>query len=151
MGTSVPSFEGKMPQLREKPREQIIRNGLPRVGHQVPAPIVLKIQRPKEVDLKTLGKINAIGQGAEASNVRVNGTSWAIEEQMDEWMFFAKARIRADTGDWITQITVLQGNTRTQEQLYPEMQGTGREQVTSTRGTKENDQSGIWKLQDESG
>ena len=84
MGTSVPSFEGKMPQLREKPREQIIRNGLPRVGHQVPAPIILKIQRPKEVDRKTLVKINAIGQGAEASNVRVNGTALAIEEQMDE-------------------------------------------------------------------
>ena len=58
-------------------------------------------------------------------------------------MFFAKARIRADTGDRITQITAVQGNTRTQEQLYPEMQGTGRKQVTSTRGTKENDQSGI--------
>lgn len=69
-----------MPELLEKSLNKIIRSDFPGVGYQIPALIILKIQRAKEVDIKTLGKIDSISQGIETSNVGRTGACLEGEE-----------------------------------------------------------------------
>lgn len=117
-----------MHELRKDSWKENVRNCSYGVRRDISETIIIEVQIAKEIVLKIIVKVYAISKRSEKGTWIGVVKGGKIEEQMDEWMFFAETIILANPSNIIPQIFTFQGNSRSQKLLYPKMQIIGLKQ-----------------------